>query len=76
VILGSSPTVDDQYFFVFVTDLFFCCPDFSFMSLICLSRFISHPDFFFVFVINQSQKTKTKSNMQHTLSLFGTAILA
>jgi hypothetical protein len=32
-------------FFVFVTD-FFCCPDFSFMSLICPSRFISYPDFF------------------------------
>jgi hypothetical protein len=27
----------------------FCCPNFSFMSLICPSRFISHPDFF-VFV--------------------------
>jgi hypothetical protein len=34
--------------YVFVTDLFFC-QDFSFMSLIYLSRFISHPDFF-VFV--------------------------
>jgi hypothetical protein len=35
-------------FFVFVTDLFFF-PDFSFMSLICPSRFISHPDFFYIY---------------------------
>jgi hypothetical protein len=37
------------FFFVFVTNLFFCCPYFSFMSLICPFRFIFHL-VFFVFV--------------------------
>jgi hypothetical protein len=32
--------------FVFVTYLFFCCPYFSFMSLICPSWFIFHPILF------------------------------
>jgi hypothetical protein len=45
-VVGSSPMVDVQYFFVFVTNLFFCCPYFSFMSLICPSRFIFHLVFF------------------------------
>jgi hypothetical protein len=49
VVVGLSPTVSILILFVFVTDLFFCCPDFSFMSLICPSRFISYPEFF-VFV--------------------------
>jgi hypothetical protein len=44
-VAGSSPMVDVQYFFVFVTN-FFCCPYFSFMSLICPSRFIFHLVFF------------------------------
>jgi hypothetical protein len=44
--MGSSPMMDIQYFFVFVTNLFFCCPYFSFMSLICPSRFIFHLVFF------------------------------
>jgi hypothetical protein len=49
VVVGSSLAVGVfLILFVFVTYLFFC-QDFSFMSLICPSRFISHPDFF-VFV--------------------------
>jgi hypothetical protein len=48
VVMGLSPTMGVQYFFVFVTDLFFCCLDFSFMSLICLYRFISHLVFLFL----------------------------
>jgi hypothetical protein len=47
VVVGSSSTmVVFLILFVFVTYLFFCCPDFSFMSLICPSRFISHQVFF------------------------------
>jgi hypothetical protein len=48
VVVGSSPMIGmlSYFFFVFDTD-FFCCPDFSFMSLICPSRFISYPNFCF-----------------------------
>jgi hypothetical protein len=38
VVVGSSGG-RSILFFVFVTDLFFFCPDFLFMSLICPSRF-------------------------------------
>jgi hypothetical protein len=41
-VVGSSPMVDVQYFFVFVTNLFF----FVHISLICLFRFIFHLVFF------------------------------
>jgi hypothetical protein len=47
-VVGSSPMVDVQYFFVFVTNLFFCCPYFLFMPLICPSRFIFHLVFLFL----------------------------
>jgi hypothetical protein len=46
-VVGSSPMVGVQYFLSL--SLFFCCPYFSFMSLICPSRFMSCLDFF-VFV--------------------------
>jgi hypothetical protein len=49
--VGRAFKPHDRHVFILflsVTD-FFCCPDFSFMSLICPSRFISYPDFF-VFV--------------------------
>jgi hypothetical protein len=46
VVVGLSPAV--IVFFVFVTNLFFCCLYFSFMSLICPPRFISHLDFLFL----------------------------
>jgi hypothetical protein len=43
VVVGLSSTVGVfLIFFVFITYLFFCCPYFSLMSLICLSWFISH----------------------------------
>jgi hypothetical protein len=45
-VVGSSPWWVFNIFFVFITNLFFYCPYFSFMSLICPSRFISHLDFF------------------------------
>jgi hypothetical protein len=46
VVVGLSPTVG---VFLSLSLIFFCCPDFLFMSLICPSKFISHP-VFFVFV--------------------------
>jgi hypothetical protein len=45
VVVGSSPMVG--VFLSLSLICFFCCPDFLFMSLICLSKFISHPVFLF-----------------------------
>jgi hypothetical protein len=45
VVMGSSPTVGVLIFLSLLL-IYFCCPDFSFMSLIYPSRFISHPYFF------------------------------
>jgi hypothetical protein len=52
VVVGSSPTVSIFLipFCLCHLFVFFCCSDFSFMTLIYPSRFISHLDFFFVFV--------------------------
>jgi hypothetical protein len=45
-VVGLSSTVGIQYFLSLSLICFFCCQDFSFMLLICPSKFISHLDFF------------------------------
>jgi hypothetical protein len=45
-VVGSSPTVGIQYFLSLSLICFFVVEIFSFMPLICLSKFISHLYFF------------------------------